>query len=108
MARRQQPTVQRSESLRRVAIVLSSLPAASAAKLLGSLSAESKAEVRSVMANLADVDPMERRLAMQSFSGMVRDQSPAATPVVSVATDRSNDSSPSPSTQAWLDAQDGP
>ena len=57
----------REAMLRRVAIVLSSLPAPMASKLLGSIDAESKHAVRRTMSTLMDVDPLERQRAIQAF-----------------------------------------
>lgn len=64
----------RESMLRRVAIVLSSLPAPVAAKLLGSVGPESKQDLRRTMTSLADVDPLERRRALQAFKTSVQQQ----------------------------------
>ncbi len=71
-------TANRDAALRRVAIVLSSLPAAVAAKLLGSVDQDAKQTIRQTMASLADVDPLERRRALQAFKVSVQ-QTPIET-----------------------------
>ena len=53
--------------LRRVAIVLSSLPEPAAARLLGSMDPASKQAVRQTMSTLTDVDPLERQRAIHAF-----------------------------------------
>lgn len=57
----------REAMLRRVAIVLSSLPAPVAAQLLGSIDPQTKQAVRRTMTSLSDVDPLERRRALRAF-----------------------------------------
>ncbi len=64
----------REAMLRRVAIVLSSLPAPMASKLLGSMGAESKQAVRRTMSTLTDVDPLEHQRAIQAFKFMFERQ----------------------------------
>ncbi len=64
----------REAMLRRVAIVLSSLPAAVAAGLLGSIAPDSKQAVRRAMRSLDDVDPLELRRAFQAFKISVEQQ----------------------------------
>lgn len=66
----------REAMLRRVAIVLSSLPASTAAKLLGSLEPQIKQAVRRTMTSLADVDPLERRRALRAFKVSVEQEPP--------------------------------
>ncbi|TWT83402.1 Flagellar motor switch protein FliG [Planctomycetes bacterium CA13] len=61
----------REAALRRVAIVLSSLPPAVAANLMTSIEPSLKKLVRRAMTNLSDVDPLERRRALAAFKGMV-------------------------------------
>jgi flagellar motor switch protein FliG len=56
--------------LRRVAIVLSSLPAPVASKLLASIGPETKEAVSRTMSNLSDVDPLEQQRAIQAFKVM--------------------------------------
>ncbi|WP_231615293.1 hypothetical protein [Novipirellula artificiosorum] len=76
-------TANREAAMRRVAIVLSSLPAAVAANLISSIDPESKKVLRRTMASLSDVDPLERRRALSAFKGLVQ-QSPtelAAAPI---------------------------
>ncbi len=68
----------REAMLRRVAIVLSSLPAPTASKLLGSIDAESKQSVRRTMSTLTDVDPLERQRAIQAFKLTFQRQPSAA------------------------------
>ena len=53
--------------MRRVAIVLSSVPAPVAAKLLGSIDPQSKQKLRRTMTLLSDVDPLERQQAIEAF-----------------------------------------
>ena len=66
----------REAMLRRVAIVLSNLPAPIATELLGSVDPQSRQAVRRTMTSLADVDPLERRRALQAFKGLI-EQPPA-------------------------------
>ena len=72
----------REAMLRRVAIVLSSLPATVAASLLGEIDADTKLAVRRTMMSLADVDPLEQKRALHAFkisvqkSGASRNQLP--------------------------------
>lgn len=72
MAVNRQPNVQRNASFRRIAIVLSSLPSATAARLLGTIPAEDKSQLRRAMATLSDVDPLERQRALQSFTSTLQ------------------------------------
>jgi flagellar motor switch protein FliG len=65
---------EREAALRRIAIVLSSLPPTVASRLLSELDANSKQMVRRTMTGLADVDPLERQRALQAFAGSVRKQ----------------------------------
>lgn len=58
---------QREAKLRRVAILLSSLPNPLAAKLLGTIDPSSKQQLRRTMAALSDVDPMERQRVVEAF-----------------------------------------
>ena len=57
----------REAMLRRVAIVLSSLPGPVAADLLGEIDADTKKAVRRTMASLTDVDPLEQKRALHAF-----------------------------------------
>ncbi len=59
----------RDAALRRIAIVLSSLPAPIASQLLGSVDPDSKRLLRQTMTSLSDVDPLERQRALQAFKG---------------------------------------
>ncbi len=68
---------EREAALRRIAIVLSSLPPTVASRLLGELDANSKQLVRRTMTGLSDVDPLERKRAIQAFAGSVRQQQSA-------------------------------
>lgn len=68
---------EREATLRRVAIVLSSLPAPIAAHLLGSVEDKSKRDIRRTMTSLADVDPLERQRALRAFKVSV-EQAPTA------------------------------
>ncbi len=73
-------TAEREAALRRIAIVLSSLPATVSARLLGDLDADSKLRVRRTMTSLADVDPLERKRALQAFSGTIRQRQSEPSP----------------------------
>ncbi|MDG2221651.1 MAG: FliG C-terminal domain-containing protein [Rubripirellula sp.] len=104
----------RDAMLRRVAIVLSSLPAPTANRLLGTMGDESRVAVRQTMTRLSDVDPLERQRAIQAFRVSIQQQPaaeaspatsdetvsrvmPAATvDVTSVATDQAKANSPVP------------
>lgn len=66
---------ERDGMLRRVAIVLSSLPPAVAAELIGTVPPGSKQAVRRAMSTLQDVDPLERRRAFQAFQVSIQQQS---------------------------------
>lgn len=63
---------QREAMLRRVAIVLSSLPPSTAAQLLGSIDPAGKQAIRRTMTTLADVDPLERQRALKAFKVSVQ------------------------------------
>ena len=62
----------REAMLRRVAIVLSSLPAPVAADLLSEIDANTKQAVRRTMASLSDVDPLEQKRALHAFKVSVQ------------------------------------
>ncbi len=62
----------RAAALRRVAIVLRDLPESVAANLLGDLPPESRQRIRHEVMTLVDVDPMEHRRALESFTGSLR------------------------------------
>jgi flagellar motor switch protein FliG len=64
---------ERNAMLRRVAIVLSSLPDATRTRLLGSIGPQFKSEVSRVLAQLDDVDPLEKRRAIQAFRVSLND-----------------------------------
>jgi flagellar motor switch protein FliG len=59
-------------ALRRVAIVLSSLPDATARRLLASLEPDHQRAVRAAINHLDDVDPLERRRALDGFTHSIR------------------------------------
>ena len=61
-------------SLRRIAIVLRDLPEGMAPRLLAELGPRARARVRHELANLVDVDPMERKRALESFTGSLKRQ----------------------------------
>lgn len=61
-------------SLRRIAIVLRDLPEGMAPRLLAELGPQARARVRHELANLVDVDPMERKRALESFTGSLKRQ----------------------------------
>lgn len=62
----------RSASLRRIAIVIGDLPAPVASTLLASLDESSRRHVRREAARLRQIDPSERRRALESFTGSLR------------------------------------
>ncbi len=64
-------------ALRRVAIVLSSLPDATARRLLASLEPDHQRAVRATISHLEDVDPLERRRALDGFSRSMRNGRPS-------------------------------
>ncbi len=64
--------LEREAMLRRVAIVLSSLPAPVAANLLGEIDADNKVAIRRTMMSLADVDPLEQKRALHAFKVSVQ------------------------------------
>ena len=64
--------LEREAMLRRVAIVLSSLPAPVAANLLGEIDVGTKVAVRRTMMSLADVDPLEQKRALHAFKVSVQ------------------------------------
>ena len=70
--------LEREAMLRRVAIVLSSLPASIATNLLGEIDADTKLAVRRTMMSLSDVDPLEQKRALHAFKVSV--QKPDASP----------------------------
>lgn len=59
-------------TMRRIAIVLASLPQPVAQRLLGTLQNESQQLVRAALGSLADVDPLERRRALDGFATSLR------------------------------------
>ena len=68
----------REAMLRRIAIVLSSLPAPVAADLLGEIDENTRQAVRRTMTSLSDVDPLEQKRALHAFKISV--QKPDASP----------------------------
>lgn len=62
----------RAASLRRIAIVLRDLPEPIALKLLEDLGPEARRRVQREVRTLVDVDPMERKRALESFTGLVK------------------------------------
>jgi flagellar motor switch protein FliG len=64
-------------ALRRVAIVLSSLPDATARRLLASLEPDHQRAVRATINHLDDVDPLERRRALDGFTHSMRNGRPS-------------------------------
>ncbi|KAA1260226.1 Flagellar motor switch protein FliG [Rubripirellula obstinata] len=65
----------RDARMRRVAILLSSLPAPLAAKLLGTIDPASKQNLRRTMTTLSNVDPMERHRVIEAFRVSIGRQS---------------------------------
>jgi len=62
----------KAAALRRVAIVLSSLPEATSKILLSGLEPEHQRSVRAAIGGLVDVDPLERRRALDGFKSSIR------------------------------------
>lgn len=67
MAAATQNTTERRAMLRRVAIVISSLPESTGRMLLGSLGPQMKTDVNRILRSLNDIDPLERRRAIEAF-----------------------------------------
>lgn len=63
-------------AMRRIAIVLASLPEPVAQKLLGSLPRENQRVVRAALGSLSDVDPLEQRRALDGFAVSLRQDRP--------------------------------
>jgi flagellar motor switch protein FliG len=63
---------EKAAALRRVAIVLSSLPDATARRLLATLDIDHQRAVRNAIHHLEDVDPLERRRALDGFTASIR------------------------------------
>lgn len=84
----------RDAMLRRVAIVLSSLPGSVASQLMGGIDAATQQDVRRTMASLADVDPLERKRALHAFKVSV--QQPDSLDVYQASSTRVEDVAPSP------------
>ena len=59
-------------AMRRIAIVLASLPEPVAQKLLGSLPRDNQRVVRAALGSLSDVDPLEQRRALDGFAVSLR------------------------------------
>lgn len=59
----------REATLRRVAIVLSSLPETVRAQLMQSIGGESRRRLLQTIESLTDIDPLERKRALQAFKG---------------------------------------
>lgn len=71
------------DRIRQVAIVLTSVDAATARKLLGQLPEAQARQVRQRMANLGSVSPAEREAAMQAFAKLNRAMNKSAVPTAS-------------------------
>ena len=65
----------RESTMRRIAIVLASLPQPVAQRLLGSLNGDTQQLVRDALSSLSDVDPLERRRAIDGFTRSLRSNS---------------------------------
>ncbi len=65
-------TQAKDATLRRIAIVLASLPESVSRRLLGSLKGDSQRHVRVAISTLSDVDPLERRRALDGFANSLR------------------------------------
>lgn len=74
MAHGRNPEREHEGMLRRVAIVLSSLPSAVASELIGAMPPGSKEAVRRAMTTLTDIDPLERRRAFHAFKVSMEQQ----------------------------------
>ncbi len=102
---------EREAALRRIAIVMSSLPVPIASRLLGSLDAETTRTVRRSMTALSDVDPLERKRALQAFSGSLRQQQsnpkPTSEDEILLTAVRRSETTPD-SLQAKANAPDSP
>jgi flagellar motor switch protein FliG len=59
-------------TMRRIAIVLASLPESVAQRLLGSLPRENQRLVRTALGTLSEVDPLEQRRALDGFASSLR------------------------------------
>jgi flagellar motor switch protein FliG len=62
----------KAAALRRVAIVLSSLPEATSKILMSNLGPEHQRSIRAAIGGLVDVDPLERRRALDGFKSSIR------------------------------------
>ena len=65
-------TIANESTMRRIAIVLASLPEPVAQRLLGSLHSDSQRSIRAALGSLSDVDPLERRRALDGFANSLR------------------------------------
>ena len=65
-------TIANESTMRRIAIVLASLPEPVAQRLLGSLQSDSQRSVREALRSLSDVDPLEHRRALDGFANSLR------------------------------------
>jgi flagellar motor switch protein FliG len=74
MAHGRNPGREHEGILRRVAIVLSSLPSAVASELIGAMPPGSKEAVRQAMTTLTDIDPLERHRAFHAFKVSMEQQ----------------------------------
>jgi len=73
-------TIDRRASLRRAAILMTSFEAPVARALLGQLPPMERARLRRAMADLEDVDPLERRRAQADFVQATRQQAGQTSP----------------------------
>ena len=91
MAQAQNTDADRKAALRRVAIVLSTLPTPLAARLLGTVEPAQKKSLRETMATLVDVDPLEKKRALQAFrTSLTAPSSRDSHPLSSVGTEPAN------------------
>jgi len=74
MAHGYQSDSNREAMLRRTAIVLSSLPAPMATRLMNTMGEDSRRAVRHAMTTLSDVDPLERQRALHAFRVSLKQQ----------------------------------
>lgn len=65
----------KESAMRRIAIVLASLPQPIAQRLLGSLQSDNQQMVRVALSSLEDVDPLERKRALDGFAKSLRSSS---------------------------------
>ena len=98
----------RDARMRRVAILLSSLPSPLAAKMLGTFDSESKQGLRRAMTTLSNVDSTERHRVIEAFRVSVGRQSNGQFAAVSEGGDTFESSVPSGSMNRYADMSTPP